>query len=50
MTARQQAILDIKDELRKSGKCLLAFRSDLNPIMRNLVEEYITLQKGVHNG
>lgn len=45
MTARQQAVLDIKDELRRSNKCFLVFRRRLNPIMKDLVNDYIKAQE-----
>lgn len=45
MSAKQQAIKDIKDELRQNSQCFIAFRSELNPIMKELVSNYINLQK-----
>ena len=45
MTARQAAIEDIKDDLRAQGKCFIAFRSKLNPIMRKLVSHQIMEQQ-----
>ena len=42
--AKRQAIEDIKAELKKSGKCFLAFRSKLNPVMEELVNEQINEQ------
>ena len=39
MSVREQATLDIQEELSKQGKCFLAFRVDLDPIMEKLVEE-----------
>lgn len=45
MTAEEQATLDIKNELRQSSKCFLAFRKKLNPIMDKLVENYTKLQE-----
>lgn len=44
MTAEEQAIQDIKDELRSQSKCFLAFRKRLNPIIDHIVEEYIKKQ------
>lgn len=40
MSARQQAIQDIKECLKQESKSFIAFRSELNPIMRKLVREY----------
>ena len=47
MSAKQQAILDIKEELVRQSKSFLAFRRELNPIMRKLVHEQIKKQKEV---
>lgn len=44
---RQLAIEDIKVELTREGKCFIAFRTELNPIMKELIKEYIRLQKEV---
>ena len=44
MTAKKQALRDIMEDLRKDGKCFLAFRSELNPIMDKLVEQYLEQQ------
>lgn len=43
-TARAAALRDIKESLKKEGKCFLAFRSDLNSIMEEIVDTYATLQ------
>jgi hypothetical protein len=40
MTAKQKAILDIKQELRDQAKAFIAFRTELNPIMDELVSDY----------
>ena len=45
MTAKQQALKDIKDELRQENKAFIAFRSELNPIMRRIVSEYLHQQR-----
>ena len=42
--AKEQAILDIKEELSKNHKCFLSFRKALNPIMDLLVESQIEQQ------
>lgn len=44
MTARQQAEKDIRKDLSRQGKCFLAFRSELNPVMRHLVRQYLREQ------
>lgn len=44
MTPYQQAKQDIKSELHKSSKSFIAFRTELNPIMRDIVEEYSKAQ------
>lgn len=45
MSAKEQAILDIRQELQTEGKCFIAFRSNLNPIMDQLVKEQIFAQE-----
>lgn len=45
MTVEEQAILDIKNELRPRSKCFLTFRKKLNSIMDKLVENYTKLQE-----
>lgn len=47
MTARQQALKDIKDDLKKSGKSFIAFRSELNPAMQELVKEQLKEQRKI---
>ena len=44
MSPKELAIKDIKSELRASGKSFLAFRKDLNPIMRQLAHQQIRQQ------
>ena len=44
MSAKEAAVLDIKEDLKKQGKCFIAFRKDLNPVMRKLVREQIHAQ------
>ena len=46
LTAKQQAIQDIKNDLRSSGKCFIAFRKELNPAINRLVRQQIKNQKG----
>lgn len=45
MTAKEQAVQDIKDELRLSSRSFLAFRKKLDPIMDKLVEDYTKQQE-----
>lgn len=45
MSAREQAIQDIKDDLKKSNCFFIAFRKELNPVMRALVKEQLKAQK-----
>ena len=44
MTAKQQAILDIKEDLERQNKCFLAFRSELDSVMGKLVREQLHAQ------
>lgn len=44
INARQMALHDIKVELESQNKCFIAFKVDLNPVMRKMVEEYIKQQ------
>lgn len=44
-TAKSQAEKDIRESLRMQGKCFLAFRTELNPIMKDLVKNQIKAQK-----
>lgn len=44
---RTIAVQDIRIELDKQGKCFIAFRTELNPIMREIVKEYNRQQKKV---
>lgn len=47
MTARQQAIHDIKAELHSLDKCFIAYNTRLNPVMRKLVKNQIKLQESL---
>ena len=44
MTARQLAEQDIRKDLSRQGKSFLAFRSELNPVMRHLVRQQLREQ------
>ena len=37
--AKQQAILDIKEDLERNHKCFIAFFQELDEVMEELVEE-----------
>ena len=45
MSAKQCAIQDIQEDLRIHGKCFLAFRKDLNDVMKQLVNEQLKAQE-----
>jgi hypothetical protein len=45
MSAREVATKDIKESLSIEGKCFLAFRTDLNDVMDQLVEEQLKAQE-----
>lgn len=44
MSPKQAAINDIKESLRKQGKCFIAFHRVLNPIMDILVKQQLDEQ------
>lgn len=46
---RAIAMQDIRVELDKEGKCFIAFRTELNPIMREIIKEYNRQQKEVNH-
>lgn len=45
MTAKQQAILDIKESLRKESRAFIAFRAELDEPIQALVEEQLKEQE-----
>lgn len=47
MTAKQKAIQDIRTELKNESKSFIAYRTELNRQMRNLVNEHLKAQKQV---
>ena len=47
--AKQQAILDIKEDLKRNHKCFLAFHSELDPVMESLVNQQIKAQSTTHH-
>ncbi len=42
--AKRQALEDIMNDLKKEGKCFIAFRKKLNPTMGSIVRKYINMQ------
>ena len=48
MSAKQQAVRDIREALAKANKAFIAFHSELNPIMRELVREQLEAQKSLN--
>ena len=48
MNVKQQAIRDIKKSLRQQCKVFLAFRTELDPVMDDLVKEELEKQRSVH--
>ena len=44
-SARQQAIKDIREELKNSHKSFIMFRSELNKEIRNIVNEQLKAQR-----
>ena len=47
MSARTQAIQDMIPELKKRNKSFIAFRRELNPVMRKLVSQQIKEQQSI---
>lgn len=45
LTAKEQALKDIKAELRTQNKAFIAFKTELNPIIRKIVSEQLKAQK-----
>ena len=45
--ARQQAILDIKEDLKRNHRSFLAFHRSLNPVMEYLTTEYLNQQLNI---
>lgn len=41
------AVQDIRIELSKEGKCFIAFRTELNNVMKALTKEYLDNQKKI---
>lgn len=49
MTAKQQALKDIRESLREEGKSFLMYRRELNKPIMALVREHIKEQKKYEN-
>lgn len=49
MSAKEIAEQDIREDLKKQSKCFLAFRSELNPVMRRLVREQLHEQMALQH-
>lgn len=47
MNAKELAVRDIKEELRKYNKCFLAFHSELNSPIRKIIRSYIKKQEEI---
>lgn len=47
MSAKEQAIIDMLPELEKRNKNFIAFRRELNPVMRKLVSQQIKEQQNI---
>ena len=47
MSVKELAVEDIKNDLQQHGKCFIAFISELDETMENLVNEQIYLQEHV---
>lgn len=47
MSPRQQAIKDIKSELKDEHKAFIAFRTELNPVINMLVKKQIEEQGSI---
>ena len=47
MSIKDYAVQDIKDDLQRNGKCFIAFITELDETMDNLVNEQIALQEHV---
>lgn len=45
MTAKQQAILDIKESLRRESRAFIAFRTELDKPIQALVDNHIKEQE-----
>ena len=45
MSVKQLAERDIRESLSIQGKCFIAFRKELNPVMKKLVKNHIKAQQ-----
>lgn len=47
MTAKKQAIKDIKEYLRQESRAFITYRTELDPTMDKLVDDYIKQQENI---
>lgn len=47
MSTKELAIQDIKEDLKKQGKCFITFHNELNPVMRKLVIQQLREQNNL---
>ena len=47
MTAKQQAVKDIKRSLKEQRVSFLAFHRELDPVMEEIVNDYLEEQKKI---
>ena len=45
--AYEKAVEDILNDCESRGKCFMAFRSNLNPVMDEIVSEYLKEQEQI---
>lgn len=45
VTSRGEATRDIKQDLKEHGKVFMAFRKELTPVIKEIVDEYLEEQK-----
>ena len=50
MTARQQALSDIRKSLKSEGKRFIPFRKELNKVMNQLVQDYDRTRRFLYCG
>lgn len=48
MPAKKQALKDIREDLKKEGRAFIAYKSELNTSMRNLVHRQLREQKSLN--
>lgn len=45
MTAKEAAVIDIKEELSKNNKSFIAYRTNLDGVMSDIEQSYLDAQK-----